>query len=240
MATPDPLLFSFTVMGQCVKVTTWTLFGLIMGNALFTSRVLVQWILSEKQGRSVTPKSYWWLSLVATAAMIAYGFHQMEVPFILGYAVNLVPYTRNLILSYWPNRRVGPWGITLCLAAVLGCLVMLATHRADAVRDAWFFFGLAGVLVFNSRFLIQWLQSERLGRSELSLTFWYLSLVGSVMLLTYSLKRADPVFILGFLFNAIPYIRNIVLLRRTRANEQAQAAGESVGCVAPQEGGVEA
>ncbi len=230
MPTADPALFSFAIMGNEVHVTLWTLFGLIMGNALFTSRVLVQWILSERHGRSVTPKSFWWLSLVATVAMIAYGFHRMEVPFILGYAVNLMPYTRNLILSYRPSRGAGPWGIALCFAAVLGCLAMLATHRADAVKDAWFFFGLAGSLVFNSRFLVQWVHSERLGRSELSLPFWYLSLVGSVTLLIYSLKRTDPVFTLGFLFNAIPYIRNIMLLRR--ANALAQAAGESVGGVA--------
>jgi len=225
MLTPDPTLFRLNLFGQCLHVTAWTLFGLIMGNGLFTARVVAQWVMSERQGRSVTPRSFWWLSLIATLAMIVYGFQRMEIPFILGFAINVVPYARNLVLSYRPTRGAGPLALTLCVAAVLGCVALLVTQRDAAIKDTWFYFGLAGSLVFNSRFLIQWVQSERSGRSELSLTFWYVSLVGSVTLLIYSFKRLDLVFILGLLFTSIPYVRNIVLIRRAAAEMPGIGAG---------------
>ncbi|MCA9726243.1 MAG: lipid-A-disaccharide synthase N-terminal domain-containing protein [Candidatus Eisenbacteria bacterium] len=80
--------------------------------------------------------------------------------------------------------------------------------------NGWFFIGLAGQGLFGSRFLVQWLVSERKKRSVIPLAFWYLSIAGSLVLLTYAIHRRDPVFIIGECGGVLIYLRNLVLLRR--------------------------
>ncbi len=84
--------------------------------------------------------------------------------------------------------------------------------------NAWVLFGLLGQLFFTLRFLVQWLVSERLGRSTIPVAFWYLSLTGGAMLFVYALwYRHDPVFTLGQFVGLFVYGRNLVLIRRGRA-----------------------
>lgn len=80
----------------------------------------------------------------------------------------------------------------------------------------WLLVGLAGQVMFFGRFIVQWIQSERTGRSVIPIAFWYLSLGGGALLLAYSIHIGDPVFILGQSAGAIVYIRNLMLLRRAR------------------------
>jgi lipid-A-disaccharide synthase-like uncharacterized protein len=82
----------------------------------------------------------------------------------------------------------------------------------------WLAFGLLGQTAFFSRFLVQWVASERAGRSYVPLAFWYLSLLGSLVLLIYAIHRAEPVFLLGYLPNSAVYIRNLMLVRRSGAD----------------------
>ncbi len=84
---------------------------------------------------------------------------------------------------------------------------------------AWLVLGLAGNGLFFSRFLIQWIASERAGRSLVPRSFWILSLAGSAVLLAYALHRRDPVFTIAYLPNAVVYWRNLALLQRTRLRE---------------------
>ncbi len=216
MTTTDTLLLSIHVAGRIIPVTWWTLFGLI-GNVLFTSRILVQWISSEKAHRTVVPVSFWWLSLSGSIVLIIYAYGQLEIPFILGYAATLVPYIRNLRIHYHPERKPRRSGWIPLIAVALGCIPLLVFWEQETVTDAWFFFGLLGNAVFGSRFFLQWVQSEARRESVLPLSFWYMSLIGAAILLIYSIIRNDLVFILSFLFNVIPYARNIVLLHHRRA-----------------------
>jgi lipid-A-disaccharide synthase-like uncharacterized protein len=85
------------------------------------------------------------------------------------------------------------------------------------VNRLWLAIGLAGQLTFGARFLVQWIVSERRGRSVIPLVFWWLSLGGGVILLAYALHRRDPVFILGQAFGLIVYVRNVVLIRGRQA-----------------------
>lgn len=78
----------------------------------------------------------------------------------------------------------------------------------------WLIVGLAGQALFFSRFLVQWVVSEKKGRSVVPLSFWYLSLGGGILLLTYAIHLGDPVFILGQTVGGFVYIRNLILLRR--------------------------
>lgn len=76
--------------------------------------------------------------------------------------------------------------------------------------------GFAGQAMFSARFLVQWLASEAEGRSVVPRAFWWLSLAGGALLLSYALAVRDPVFILGQSFGLLVYVRNLALGRRTR------------------------
>ena len=93
----------------------------------------------------------------------------------------------------------------------------------------WLAFGLLGQAAFFSRFLVQWIASERAGRSYVPLAFWYLSLLGSLVLLIYAIHRAEPVFLLGYLPNSVVYIRNLILIRRAGADGSPSGAGHPPG-----------
>jgi lipid-A-disaccharide synthase-like uncharacterized protein len=81
----------------------------------------------------------------------------------------------------------------------------------------WLYLGFAGQMLFGLRFLVQWVASERKGESIIPIYFWYLSLVGSLILLAYAIFRRDPVFILGQSTGFIVYMRNLMLIYRKRA-----------------------
>ncbi len=76
--------------------------------------------------------------------------------------------------------------------------------------------GLVGQVIFGSRFLVQWLASERLGRSVIPVAFWYLSLVGCVLTFGYAIYIKEPVFILAQLGGMMIYSRNLYFVYRDR------------------------
>ncbi|MBW3598316.1 MAG: lipid-A-disaccharide synthase N-terminal domain-containing protein [Planctomycetes bacterium] len=86
---------------------------------------------------------------------------------------------------------------------------------SEALWSPWIVVGLAGQAAFSARFLVQWLISEWRRQSIIPKAFWYLSLVGSALLLVYAVARRDPVFILGQSFGFVVYSRNLMLLHRT-------------------------
>lgn len=90
----------------------------------------------------------------------------------------------------------------------------------------WLLLGLTGNALFFSRFLVQWIASERAGRSYVPIAFWWLSIAGSLVLLAYAIHRRDPVFTLAFLPNCVVYVRNLMLIRRERAHAARAASGE--------------
>lgn len=85
--------------------------------------------------------------------------------------------------------------------------------------DLWAVIGFIGQAAFFSRFVIQWVISEKQKRSVIPLSFWYLSIFGSTILLIYAVVRKDPVFIVAFLFNNVVYIRNLMLVFRHNPEE---------------------
>jgi lipid-A-disaccharide synthase-like uncharacterized protein len=87
----------------------------------------------------------------------------------------------------------------------------------EALSNPWLIVGLAGQTVFSLRFVVQWVQSERAGKSIVPDVFWYLSIVGSALLLIYSLHRRDLVFILGQSAGFLVYTRNLALRRKETA-----------------------
>jgi lipid-A-disaccharide synthase-like uncharacterized protein len=83
-------------------------------------------------------------------------------------------------------------------------------------------FGVLAQSLFAARFLIQWIASERRRESTVPPAFWYLSLVGGLMLLAYAIWRRDPVFISGQSLGLLIYLRNVMLLRRASPSSYRQ------------------
>jgi lipid-A-disaccharide synthase-like uncharacterized protein len=77
-------------------------------------------------------------------------------------------------------------------------------------------FGLLGNAIFTTRFLVQWIASERRGESVIPIAFWYLSIVGSLILCTYFAIQRDPVGTLAYVPNSFVYARNLYLIRKHR------------------------
>jgi len=90
----------------------------------------------------------------------------------------------------------------------------------EVLSSPWAVVGFVGQALFGARFFVQWIHSERRGESVIPVSFWYLSLVGSVILLAYAIWRADPVFILGTSVNSLVYVRNLMLIRKKKLAEQ--------------------
>lgn len=75
----------------------WTAFGLL-GNLLFSSRFVVQWLLSERRKRVMVPRVFWHLSFWGSVVALVYALHIDKLPVILGYVFLPVIYGRNLVL----------------------------------------------------------------------------------------------------------------------------------------------
>jgi lipid-A-disaccharide synthase-like uncharacterized protein len=82
--------------------------------------------------------------------------------------------------------------------------------------DFWLAFGLGAQMMFAARFLVQWIASEMTGRSVVPLAFWFLSIAGGLTTLAYGLVRREPVIIVGQIFGTLIYMRNIVLIFKSR------------------------
>ena len=76
--------------------------------------------------------------------------------------------------------------------------------------------GFVGQILFASRFIVQWIYSEKKGESYIPLVFWYLSILGGIGLLIYAISRKDPVIIIGQTFGIFIYLRNLYLIYKKR------------------------
>lgn len=96
--------------------------------------------------------------------------------------------------------------------------------------NAWDGLGFVGQVFFGSRFIVQWLVSERKGRSHVPVIFWYLSLVGGIMLTIYAFGLARPNLVFGLAqgLGVFIYLRNLVLIKR---HQRSVGAGGGDGTV---------
>ena len=87
--------------------------------------------------------------------------------------------------------------------------------------DWWLALGFFAQALFTARFLVQWIASERAGKSVIPIAFWFFSIGGGALLLVYALYRRDPVFIAGQAFGVFVYARNLYFELRDRRREAA-------------------
>jgi len=88
--------------------------------------------------------------------------------------------------------------------------------------DGWVLLGLIAQAMFTGRFLVQWIASERAGRSVVPVAFWFFSIAGGFLLLVYALWRRDPVFIIGQAAGLFVYLRNLWFIRREKRERAAE------------------
>ena len=188
-----------------------------VGQACFFSRFLLQWLASERAGRSLVPRAFWWLSLAGAGLMTVFTIHQREGVLLLSFLVGGAVATRNL----WLDGRGGKATIDIrwlvAVAALFGGLLLGAELFAKPLAFdqplPWLVVGIVGQLLWVSRFPVQWLFSERAGHSHFPLVFWWISLAGNLLLFAYALHLGILVYILGFLPGPVVQIRNLMLIR---------------------------
>ena len=195
------------------------------GQGVFAWRMLHQWWASERAGRSVLPTSFWWWSLAGTLLLLVYQVHRNDPVFLAGLLVNGALYVRNLALALRGPRaeasRTGPLVPIVLALLVLVAVTVLSVEAGRRIRSfdlppAWLAVGVLGQVVWSSRFVIQWWVSERRGESVLPESFFVVSIVGAALLCAYAVRQLDPVMIAAYVLNPIPYVRNLVLIRRAR------------------------
>jgi lipid-A-disaccharide synthase-like uncharacterized protein len=99
--------------------------------------------------------------------------------------------------------------------------LLLGSPGLQPVEIFWLILGFTAQLLFSARFLVQWIASERAGTSIVPISFWFLSIMGGVLLLCYALWRRDPVFILGQAMGVCIYVRNLVLIWKGKTKQRA-------------------
>jgi lipid-A-disaccharide synthase-like uncharacterized protein len=87
--------------------------------------------------------------------------------------------------------------------------------------NLWVVFGLIGQILFGSRFIVQWIASEKKKVSYIPVVFWYLSLSGGIITAIYAIHIRDTVFTIAQCAGLIVYIRNLVLIYRKRDAQPA-------------------
>ena len=193
--------------------------------SLFGSRLVIQWFLSERQGKVVSPTVFWVLSLLASFLFLIYGVLRNDPVILLGQAISYYIYIRNLQLKgFWRKIPVVLRAIIFPLPVILFTWILYytpASLQRIATKfdftDVMIVIGSIGQLLLNFRYFYQWYYSERARQSVLPLGFWLISLVASVMVVSYAVTRFDPVLLVAQGLGMMAYARNIYLSLKDRS-----------------------
>lgn len=190
-----------------------------LAQGFFSARILVQWIMSEKARKVLSPSLFWILSIIGSYLLCIYGVLREDFAIVLGQFISYYVYLWNLkAKGIWDGiARPLRW---LLVATPVVALGIVAFH-ADGFIDRFFhndeiplwllLFGSAGQIIFTLRFVYQFVYSARRGESELPPAFWVLSLIGSLSIVSYGIIRHDPVLIVGQSFGLVAYVRNLMI-----------------------------
>jgi len=193
-----------------------------LAQLLFSGRLILQWILSEKSKKVLTPSLFWKLSLLASFLLFVYGYLRNDFAIMLGQALTYFIYIRNLQLQGEWQKAPKFLRIFLWIFPVLIVIYSFNNNTYDLVKlfknkdipFALLLWGSIAQVIFTLRFVYQWIYSEKNKESSLPFGFWLLSLIGSLMILIYAILRRDPVLFVGHMMGSIIYSRNIILSKR--------------------------
>lgn len=201
----------------------------------FSGRMLLQWMSSEMKGHSVVMPGFWKLSLVGNVLLAIHAFIQLQFHVCLVQVCNGVISWRNLNLMQ-PSKKQFSTRLSLKIMAIAILMVFALfslqgyisseqiwfrvpltpwqDHAAPDISWKWHAIGTLGLVLFGSRFWIQWWFAEQHQTSYLGRAFWWTSLIGEVLCLIYFVQIKDPVNFIGPAFGLIPYIRNLMLISK--------------------------
>ena len=206
------------------------IYGLgFFAQSLFGARILVQWILSEREGKVVSPTLFWIFSLCGSFLFLIYGILRQDFVILFGQTISFYIYIRNLQLKKFWKR------IPLLLRVIISPLPLIlflgtALYNPTSINnifnridfsDPIIIIGSVGQLLLNFRYLYQWYFSEKANESLLPLGFWVISAVASTMVVFYGFNRLDPVLLVAQSMGFVAYCRNIYLYLRPVAQQQA-------------------
>ncbi|MCD8296170.1 MAG: lipid-A-disaccharide synthase N-terminal domain-containing protein [Prevotella sp.] len=197
-----------------------------MAQAFFSARTLVQWALSERAKKVLSPSLFWIFSVLGAYLLCLYGWLRNDFSIVLGQFISYYIYLWNLKMKgIWNNTPFILRFILLLTPIIAICFVasnagvFVARFLHNEKVPLWLLlFGSAGQVLFTLRFVYQWLYSRKRGESRLPAGFWLISLVGSLSIVSYGIIRLDPVLIVGQSFGLVVYIRNLILLRNESKN----------------------
>lgn len=203
----------------------WIVYAIgFLAQILFSSRMLVQWIISEKNKKVITPRLFWQLSLLASFLLFVYGWLRNDFAIMLGQAITYFVYIRNIQMQ-------GEWQklpILLRIFLYIFPIIIITYGYNNNAYDIDHLFNNAHIplwllllgsvaqVIFTFRFVYQWIYSERKKASSLPFGFWLLSLIGASLILTYAIFRKDPVLFAGHSLGTIVYIRNLFILKNEK------------------------
>ena len=196
-----------------------------LAQALFSGRLLVQWILSEKNNRIITPSLFWKLSLLASFLLFVYGYLRDDFAIMLGQSLTYFIYIRNLQLQgKWQKSPFWfRWFLLIFPIAIIiygynnGEYDIYQLFNNEDIPNWLLILGIVAQVLFTFRFIYQWIYSEKTKTSQLPIGFWRLSVLGASLILTYAIFRRDPVLFIGHGAGMIIYIRNIFIGKKERS-----------------------
>lgn len=201
----------------------WIIYSIgFFAQILFSSRLLIQWVTSEKQRKVITPTTFWTLSLFASFLLFIYGYLRLDFAIMLGQSLTYFIYIRNLQLQGQWQKFPKLVQILLLIVPVLIVIFYYNNNKIDiellfkneAIPTWLLVLGIIAQVIFTLRFVYQWLHAEKHKESSLPMGFWVLSLIGASLILTYAIIRKDPVLFVGHLFGMMIYARNAYLIRQ--------------------------
>lgn len=181
----------------------WVIYSIgFLAQILFSGRLILQWAVSEKHKKVLTPTLFWKLSLVASFLLFVYGWMRDDFAIMLGQVLTYFIYIRNMQLQgEWQKSPI----VLRSFLWVFPIIIILYGYNNGAYdRDELFrneaipmwllIWGSVAQVIFTLRFVYQWVYSERRKESILPFGFWMLSLIGSLMILAYAIMRTDPYY----------------------------------------------
>lgn len=195
---------------------------------LFGLRLYGQWLKSEQQKKSHVTKGFWRLSLTANSLLALHGVIQLQFPVALIQTVNAVISWRNLNLTRSSPRSLRGAVVVMALSVLSVFLLFFiqgsfawmrsptlpwSGKHAETAPFLWHLFGFSAMVLFASRFWIQWYFAEKRRKSHLGRSFWWISLIGGSAAALYFLRLGDIVNVLGYSAGLVPYFRNLRLMK---------------------------
>ena len=204
-------------------MSNWIIYSIgFLAQLLFSSRILLQWIVSERHKKVLAPQLFWEISLFASVLLFVYGYLRDDFAIMLGQIITYYVYIRNIQLEHqWKKFPV----LLRIFLYFFPTIIFIYGYNNNIIDKANFFnkenigpalmtLGIISQVLFTLGFVYQWIYSEKRKKSTLPLGFWLLSLTGSLLIFIYAIFRKDPVLFIAHLSGMVAYSRNIYILKR--------------------------